>query len=118
MASASGITADDLAETPLLLREKGPAPAPRSRRGLDRAGLRLVVPAAVLETTGIIRANARAGIAPAVMSLRTVGSDLSDGALVRAPLLGPPLIRSLRAIWTGHPGPAVMAFLDSAQQSR
>ncbi len=32
-ASASGITADDLAETPLLLREEGPAPAPRSRRG-------------------------------------------------------------------------------------
>ncbi len=117
-ARASGITADDLAETPLLLREEGSGTRSTVEAWLDDAGLSLAAPAAVLETTGIIRANARAGIAPAVMSLRTVDSDLADGALVQVPLLGPPLIRPLRAIWTGHPGPAVTAFLDSARQSR
>lgn len=116
-ASASGITADDLAETPLLLREEGSGTRATVEAWLDRAGLRLVAPAAVLETTGIIRANVRAGIAPAVMSLRTVDTDLEDGALVRALLLGPPLIRPLRAIWSGRPGPAVTAFLDTARSS-
>ncbi|MCL9663935.1 LysR family transcriptional regulator [Curtobacterium albidum] len=116
-ASASGITADELAETPLLLREEGSGTRATVEAWLNDAGLRLVAPAAVLETTGIIRANVRAGIAPAVMSLRTVGSDLAEGALVRVPLLGSPLIRLLRAIWTGQPGPAVSAFLDTARSS-
>ncbi|WP_261974987.1 LysR substrate-binding domain-containing protein, partial [Curtobacterium sp. B18] len=58
-ASASGITADDLAETPLLLREEGSGTRATVEAWLDRAGFRLVAPAAVLETTGIIRANAR-----------------------------------------------------------
>ena len=116
-ASASAITSDDLAETPLLLREEGSGTRSTVEAWLDDAGLTLVPPAAVLETTGIIRANARAGIAPAVMSLRTVDTDLEDGALVRALLLGPPLIRPLRAIWSGRPGPAVTAFLDTARSS-
>jgi len=116
-ARASSITADDLAETPLLLREEGSGTRATVEAWLDDAGRTLVPPAAVLETTGIIRANARAGIAPAVMSLRTVGRDLADGGLVRVPLLGPPLIRLLRAIWSGHPGPAVTAFLDTARSS-
>ena len=110
-ASASAITSDDLAETPLLLREEGSGTRSTVEAWLDDAGLTLVPPAAVLETTGIIRANARAGIAPAVMSLRTVDTDLEDGALVRALLLGPPLIRPLRAIWSGRPGPAVTCLL-------
>ncbi|WP_457831326.1 LysR substrate-binding domain-containing protein, partial [Staphylococcus aureus] len=75
----------------------------------------LAEPAAVLETTGIIRASARAGIAPAVMSLRTVENDLAAGALVRVPLDGPPLRRSLRAVWAGQPTAAVAAFLEVAR---
>ncbi|WP_228506128.1 MULTISPECIES: LysR substrate-binding domain-containing protein [unclassified Curtobacterium] len=116
-ARASSITPNDLASTPLLLREEGSGTRATVEAWLDEAGLRLVAPAAVLETTGIIRANARAGIAPAVMSLRTVGSDLAHGALVRVPLLGPPLIRPLRAIWSGHAVPAVAAFMEIAHRA-
>ncbi|QCR43719.1 LysR family transcriptional regulator [Curtobacterium sp. SGAir0471] len=116
-ARASSITPGELAETPLLLREEGSGTRATVEAWLIDAGLRPVGPAAVLETTGIIRANARAGIAPAVMSLRTVSSDIADGALVRVPLLGPPLVRSLRAVWSGHQGPAVMAFLDTARST-
>jgi len=115
-ARTPGITADDLAATPLLLREEGSGTRATVEAWVVESGLRLSSPAAVLETTGIIRANARAGIAPAVMSLRTVDADLADGALVRVPLLGPPLTRPLRAIWSRHPGPTVAAFLDTARR--
>ncbi len=73
---------------------------------LDDAGLSLARAGGGTGDDGHHPPNARAGIAPAVMSLRTVDSDLADGALVQVPLLGPPLIRPLRAIWTGTPGPA------------
>ncbi|NUU27262.1 LysR family transcriptional regulator, partial [Curtobacterium albidum] len=54
-ASASVITADELAETPLLLREEGSGTRATVEAWLDDAGLTLAPPAAVLETTGIIR---------------------------------------------------------------
>ncbi|MBF4606336.1 LysR family transcriptional regulator [Curtobacterium sp. VKM Ac-1393] len=110
-ARSAGITAEVLAETALLLREAGSGTRATLDAWLGEAGLRASVPAAVLETTSIIRANAHAGIAPAVMSLRTVAADLADGALVRVPLAGPRLTRPLRAIWPGRPQPAVAAFL-------
>ncbi len=111
-AHVPGVTARELADTPLLLREEGSGTRATLETWLADAGLRLSPPAAVLDTTGIIRANARAGIAPAVMSLRTVDADLTGGTLVRVPLLAPPLIRPLRALWSGRLGPAATAFLS------
>ncbi len=96
---------------PPLLREEGSGTRATLEAWLADAGLHLSPPAAVLDTTGIIRANARAGIAPAVMSLRTVDGDLAGGTLVRVPLLAPPLTRPLRAMWSGRPGPAATTFL-------
>ncbi|WP_144762211.1 LysR family transcriptional regulator [Curtobacterium sp. 9128] len=95
------ISADELAATPLLLREAGSGTRATLEEWLRRTGATLATPAAVLETTGIVRANACAGIAPAVMSICTVHADLASGALVRVALDGPPLHRPLRAIWTG-----------------
>lgn len=82
-ARTKGITAEHLAGTALLLREEGSGTRATLDAWLDKAGLSVSVPAAVLETTGIIRANAQAGIAPAVMSLRAVAANINDGSLVR-----------------------------------
>lgn len=101
-ADAERISPEQLAGTPLLMREEGSGTRATVEARLQEAGLKLVPPAAVLETTGIVRSNARAGIAPAVMSIRTVDTDLASGALVRVPLTGTPLVRSLRAIWAGR----------------
>ncbi|CAN3703088.1 putative HTH-type transcriptional regulator [Microbacterium sp. MM2322] len=115
-ARSTGITAEVLAATALLLREEGSGTRATLAAWLREAGLSMSVPAAVLETTSIIRANAQAGIAPAVMSLRTVAADINDGSLVRVPLAGPPLARPLRAIWSGEPQPAGSAFLRVAHE--
>lgn len=115
-ARRSRITAADLADVALLLREEGSGTRATLENWLMAEGLSLAEPAAVLETTGIIRASARAGIAPAVMSLRTVENDRAAGALVRVPLDGPPLRRSLRAVWAGQPTAAVAAFLEVARR--
>lgn len=116
-AHSPGVTAEDLARTPLLLREEGSGTRATIEAWLGSSGLSLSAPAAVLEATGIIRANARAGIAPAVMSLRTVDGDLSDGSLVRVPLLGAPPTRPLRAIWSRSAGSTVAAFLRTVRDS-
>lgn len=117
-ARAASISAAVLAGTALLLREEGSGTRATVEARLQEAGLSLVAPAAVLETTGIVRASARAGIAPAVMSIRTVEADLAAGALVRIPLDGPPLVRSLRAIWSGRAPKPVAAFLEVAHRLR
>lgn len=114
-ASAAGIGAAELADTPLLVREEGSGTRATLDSWLGAAGLGATTPAAVLETSGIILANARAGIAPAVMSLRLVGADLASGALVRVALGGAPVVRPLRAVWAGHPSAAAAAFLEVAR---
>ncbi|UKF81635.1 LysR substrate-binding domain-containing protein [Clavibacter californiensis] len=98
------------------MREEGSGTRATLAAWLREAGVDMSVPAAVLETTSIIRANAQAGIAPAVMSLRTVAADIDAGSLVRVPLSGPPLARPLRAIWSGEPQPAGSALLRVAHE--
>ncbi|WP_284249112.1 LysR family transcriptional regulator [Litorihabitans aurantiacus] len=115
-AESAGIGAAELAGTPLLVREEGSGTRATVEAWLARSGRILAEPAAVLETTGIIRASAAAGIAPAVMSIRTVTSDLASGALLRVPLGGPPLVRPLRAVWAGRAVAAASRFLDVARE--
>jgi molybdate transport repressor ModE-like protein len=97
------IEARELAESALLVREPGSGTRATLEQWLSDRGLRLTTPAAVLETTGIIHANARAGLAPAVMSVRSVQADVASGALVRVPVSGPPLTRAFRAVWRDLP---------------
>ncbi|MFD1719970.1 LysR substrate-binding domain-containing protein [Amnibacterium endophyticum] len=117
-ARAGTVDAAALAGTALLMREEGSGTRATVEQWLEDAGLRPLAPAAVLETTGIVRANARAGIAPAVMSIRTVEADLAAGALVRVALSGPPLVRPLRAVWVGRPQPSANAFLEVVGRTR
>ena len=62
--------------------------------------------------------NARAGIAPAVMSILTVETDLAARSLIRVPLRGPALVRPLRAIWSDRIGSSAAAFLEIAHEMR
>ena len=117
-SGATSIDVEQLAATPLLLREEGSGTRATIEAWFREAGATPVVPAAVLETTGIVRANARAGIAPAVMSVRTVDTDLASGALVRIPLAGTPLVRPLRAIWAGDRTTLASTLLEVARTSR
>ncbi|REC97861.1 molybdate transport repressor ModE-like protein [Microbacterium sp. AG157] len=117
-ARTASISAEEVARTPLLTREEGSGTRATLEAWLRDVGLTLATPAAVLETTAIIRANARAGIAPAVMSIRTVEADLAARFLVRVPVHGPALVRPLRAIWSGRAGPTAAAFLEIAHELR
>lgn len=115
-AGSASIGPEELATTALLMREVGSGTRATVEEWLGVAGLTAAEPAAVLETTGIIRASARAGIAPAVMSRRTVEADLAAGTLARVPVDGPPLVRALRAVWSARPEPSTSVFLEIARQ--
>jgi DNA-binding transcriptional LysR family regulator len=99
------LAADELAATPLILREKGSG----TRQVLDAALGGLARPLLELSSTTAVKAAAVGGAGPAVLSELAVGDELALRRLVRVPLDGVTLERSLRAVWpTGHrpTGPA------------
>lgn len=116
-ATVQSISPKDLADTALLMREPGSGTRETVEAWLEKSQLALATPAAVLETTAIVRSTARAGIAPAAMSRRTVETDLAAGTLVRVELTGPPLARSLRAIWSDEMRRGVSTFLRVAKET-
>jgi DNA-binding transcriptional LysR family regulator len=98
-ATTTSISAADLGRTALLVREVGSGTRAVLEHALGAAGSALSPPAGELSGTAVIRASARAGIAPAVLSRRSVQSDLDDGRLVPVPLDGRPLRRTFTAVW-------------------
>ena len=98
-ATTPSISAADLGRTALLVREVGSGTRAVLEHALAAAGSALSTPAGELSGAAVIRASARAGIAPAVLSRRSVQSDLDDGRLVRVPLDGRPLRRTFTAVW-------------------
>ncbi|MCX2844193.1 MULTISPECIES: LysR family transcriptional regulator [Curtobacterium] len=113
-ASAASVTAADVAATPLLVREQGSGTRAVVEGWLRDQGLTMVEPAAQLDTTAVIRANVRSGVAPAVMSVRSVRADVDAGVLVRVPVDGPSPLRRFTAIWSTPPSAATAAFLHTA----
>ncbi|RKR74945.1 molybdate transport repressor ModE-like protein [Frondihabitans australicus] len=101
------LTARDLTETGLVLREAGSG----TRRTLELAlsshtspdgtpaPLVLAEPAAVLATTGAIRAAVATGIGPSVLSEAAVRDDVARGALATVPVAGLSLERPFTALW-------------------
>lgn len=92
---------DELASTPLLVREPGSG----TRVAVERAiGGDLQI-AQVLHSNAAIRVSAQAGTAPAVLSRIAVSEALASGALLQVPLHAKEAQsawrRELRAIWTG-----------------
>ncbi|HEY1701722.1 MAG TPA: LysR family transcriptional regulator [Trebonia sp.] len=96
----SGITAAELAETPLVAREPGSGTrghleeALRAQAGVDR-----VPPVAELSSTTAIKSAVAAGIGPAVLSALAVAPELAAGTLHPVKVTGLELARSLLAVW-------------------
>ena len=95
----SGITAAELAATPLVARE----PASGTRRSPEEAlraqsGLERVPPEAELSSTTAIKSAVMAGIGPAVLSSLAVAPELAAGTLRAVRVTGLDLTRRLLAV--------------------
>jgi DNA-binding transcriptional LysR family regulator len=96
----SGITAAELAATPLVAREPGSG----TRRYFEQAlyahgGQDLVPPVAELSSTTAIKSAVAAGIGPAVLSSLAVAPELAAGTLRAVRVTDLDLSRRLRAVW-------------------
>lgn len=91
------LTVEELAATPLVVREAGSG----TRETLDRVLARHdpVTPQLALGSNAAVKGAAVAGIAPAVLSRHAVAPDLTAGLLVAVPVTDLALHRRLRAIW-------------------
>lgn len=102
------LTPQELAATPLILRERGSG----TRQVLDAALAGhggLAQPLLELSSTTAVKSAAESGAGPCVLSELALGEELSARRLVPVPLAGVRLRRQLRAVWpTGHrpAGPA------------
>ncbi|WP_328772803.1 LysR family transcriptional regulator [Streptomyces sp. NBC_00286] len=99
------LAAAELAETPLILREKGSG----TRQVLESALGGLARPLIELSSTTAVKASAVSGAGPAVLSELALGEELSARRLVSIPVADVRLSRALRAVWpVGHrpTGPA------------
>ncbi|MER7170729.1 LysR family transcriptional regulator [Streptomyces mesophilus] len=93
------LAADELARTPLILREHGSG----TRQVLDAALGGLADPLLELASTTAVKAAAVSGAGPCVLSELVVGEELAARRLVRITVEGVPLDRALRAVWrVGH----------------
>jgi DNA-binding transcriptional LysR family regulator len=109
------ITAEELARTPLVVREHGSGTREALAVAIKKAGgasVELVAPALSLPTTATVRASVLAGAGPAVLSELAVADDLTAGRLLVVPIGGLDLRRDLRAVWRGPPQLAAGAARD------
>lgn len=104
----TALTSDELAATPLILREEGSG----TRQVLDAALASyggLADPLLELSSTTAVKASVVSGAGPSVLSELAVGEELSARRLLEVEVTGIRLRRDLRAVWpTGHrpTGPA------------
>jgi DNA-binding transcriptional LysR family regulator len=120
----SGITAAELAATPLVSRE----PASGTRRFLEQAlsvaGQQPAPPLAELSSTTAIKSAVAAGIGPAVLSSLAVAPELAAGTLRAVRVTGLDLTRNLRVVSTAGrqlTGPAADLYtiaVRSAERAR
>jgi DNA-binding transcriptional LysR family regulator len=97
-ATRSEVTAEELAATPLLLREEGSGTRETVERALDRLGLEVSL-GLVMASNTALRSAAVAGIGPVVLSELTLRTELASGQLVRIEVNDLPLRRPLSAVW-------------------
>ncbi|MFD6141899.1 LysR family transcriptional regulator [Promicromonospora sp. NPDC060271] len=109
-ARRRGVTAAELARTPLVTREKGSGTRLSAEQLLTDAGHEIATPLAELPTTAAVRTAVASGAAPAVLSILAVRDDLTAGRLVRVPVKGLRFVRELRAIRS--PGPSQLPLLE------
>ncbi|WP_223692843.1 LysR family transcriptional regulator [Leifsonia poae] len=112
-----GVSAAQLAATPLVTREPGSGTRLSAERVLRAAAGELAPSAAELPTASGIRTTVAAGVAPAVLSILAVRDDLASGRLVRVPLSDARIVRDLRAVMPGPLPPALDALLRIARRT-
>jgi len=96
----SGITAAELAVTPLVVREPGSGTRRYFEQALSAHGDRdRVPPVAVLSSTTAIKSAVAAGIGPAVLSSLAVAPELAAGTLRAVKVTDLDLSRRLLAVW-------------------
>jgi len=93
------ITLNELAATPLVVRESGSG----TRALLDEvlSHHKRAHPISELNSTSAIIRAAREGIGPAVLSSLAAEEEIKSGRLISVPLASKPLRRILRAAWSG-----------------
>ncbi len=93
------VSLDELASTPLVVREGGSGTR-EAFEGLlgDRP---LAEPAQVLSSNAAVRIAVAAGAGPAVLSKLTVAPQLDSGELLQVQIQGVRVRRPLTAVWTG-----------------
>ncbi|MEV8464343.1 MULTISPECIES: LysR family transcriptional regulator [Streptomyces] len=100
------VPAQELAATPLILREKGSGTRQVLDAALGGVGLGLARPLIELSSTTAVKAAAESGAGPAVLSELAVGEELGMRRLVSVPVDGVALGRALRAVWPAGRRPA------------
>ncbi|MBA2695874.1 MAG: LysR family transcriptional regulator [Actinobacteria bacterium] len=96
------LTADELAETPLVLREPGSGTRAALETTLAAAvGGLLTPPALSLSSNAAVRTAVLSGAGPGVLSRHAVAGSLERGDLRLVPVEGLDLGRRLHALWNG-----------------
>ena len=98
---SSGVDAEQLAATALIVREEGSGT--REVLATALAPRPVAEPAMVLHSNAAVRTAVAGGAGCALLSELVVAADLREGRLVRIPVRGVNLRRSLRAVWDGPP---------------
>lgn len=109
------LRADELAATPLVVREEG-----SGTRNAFETALRVALgadatvspPVLALSTSAAVRAAVVAGAGPAVLSELAVLDDIKSGRLSEIQVEGVSLDRILRAVWLGSATPPAGAVRD------
>ncbi|MGO2541159.1 LysR family transcriptional regulator [Specibacter sp. AOP5-B1-6] len=102
------LTAEELANTPLISREEGSGTRKALEYLFDRPGATgvLVPPRLELSSTAAVRTAIASGVAPGVLSSLAIADDLALGRLVAVEATGVKLTRTLSAVWSSGPRPS------------
>lgn len=114
------IPLEDLARTPLVVREAGSGTRDSLEHLItERLGMHTAPPAVELGTTAAIRSAIISGLAPGVLSRRLIRDDLILHRLTAVPVDGDPLTRTLHAVRPrNHTHTSTQRLIDRARDHR
>lgn len=102
----------ELAETPLVMREKGSGTREALEQALVEAGHGAPVSVLELGSTSAVRSAVLSGNSPTVISRLAVAGEIASGQLIEVKVSGLAIERDLRAVWpTGKTLPKLASAL-------
>jgi DNA-binding transcriptional LysR family regulator len=102
-AHRATLSLEEVGATPLVVREAGSGTRAALETALDACRVSPAPPASVQSTEASVRSSIIAGVAPGVLSARSVSDDVALGRLRVIPFAPAPLQRPITAIWRGGP---------------